>query len=219
MNQRSKIAVITVVTAALITSNFIWKAPQQPQPIETETLSLYIEPIHFDKEYQISRYLKEIDSEPTPKPLPTATPSPSPIPTVTPTPIPYIADLDLFARLIYCEAGGEGDDAMYAVGQVVMNRMSYYDMTLKETIYEHGVFSPVGSGFIDTVKASKEARAIALRLLQGYKYAKVEDSLFFCTVACYNKRGWHYTSSHGSHPTTRVVCTIGTTIFLELTNH
>ena len=33
-------------------------------------------------------------------------------------------DVELFARLIQCEAGGEGDDGMKAVASVVMNRVN-----------------------------------------------------------------------------------------------
>ena len=32
------------------------------------------------------------------------------------------SDRELFARLIQCEAGGEGDDGMRAVASVIMNR-------------------------------------------------------------------------------------------------
>lgn len=34
-----------------------------------------------------------------------------------------MTDLELFARLIQCEAGGEGDNGMKAVASVVMNRV------------------------------------------------------------------------------------------------
>ena len=33
-------------------------------------------------------------------------------------------DRELFARLIQCEAGGEGDNGMRAVASVVMNRVN-----------------------------------------------------------------------------------------------
>ena len=36
---------------------------------------------------------------------------------------PSMTDLELFARLIQCEAGGEGDNGMKAVASVVMNRV------------------------------------------------------------------------------------------------
>lgn len=34
-----------------------------------------------------------------------------------------MTELELFARLIQCEAGGEGDNGMRAVASVVMNRV------------------------------------------------------------------------------------------------
>ena len=45
-------------------------------------------------------------------------------------------DRELFARLIRCEAGGEGDDGMRAVASVVMNR----------TFVPYGEFQRVSDG-------------------------------------------------------------------------
>ena len=60
-----------------------------------------------------------------------------------------MTDLELFARLIKCEAGGEGDDGMKAVACVVMNRVnvSYgeygrYD-SIRQVIYQQGQFDCV----------------------------------------------------------------------------
>ena len=58
-----------------------------------------------------------------------------------------MSDLELFARLIQCEAGGEGDNGMRAVASVVMNRVRIrtgeygrYN-TLSEVIYQTGQFN------------------------------------------------------------------------------
>ena len=47
-----------------------------------------------------------------------------------------MTDLELFARLIQCEAGGEGDNGMKAVASVVMNRVP-------AVIYQDGQFNCV----------------------------------------------------------------------------
>ena len=57
-----------------------------------------------------------------------------------------MSDIDLFAKLIQCEAGGEGDDGMRAVASVVMNRVrttkgeyGRYN-TIRDVIYQQGQF-------------------------------------------------------------------------------
>ena len=58
-----------------------------------------------------------------------------------------MTDLELFARLIQCEAGGEGDNGMKAVASVVMNRVrtsvgeyGRYN-TIPAVIYQDGQFN------------------------------------------------------------------------------
>ena len=59
------------------------------------------------------------------------------------------SNVDLLARLIQCEAGGEGDDGMKAVACVVMNRVevSYGEYgrldTIRDVVYQPGQFSCV----------------------------------------------------------------------------
>ena len=60
-----------------------------------------------------------------------------------------MTELELFARLIQCEAGGEGDDGMRAVASVVMNRVRIakgeygrYN-NLRSVIYQDGQFNCV----------------------------------------------------------------------------
>ena len=56
------------------------------------------------------------------------------------------SDLELLARLIQCEAGGEGDNGMRAVASVVMNRVriDYGEYgrldTIREVIYQRRQF-------------------------------------------------------------------------------
>lgn len=57
------------------------------------------------------------------------------------------SDLELLARLIECEAGGEGDNGMKAVASVVMNRVhvDYGEygrlMTIREVVYQQYQFT------------------------------------------------------------------------------
>lgn len=58
-----------------------------------------------------------------------------------------MTELELFARLIQCEAGGEGDNGMRAVASVVMNRVRTREgeygryNTLTDVIYQTGQFN------------------------------------------------------------------------------
>ena len=58
-----------------------------------------------------------------------------------------MTELELFARLIQCEAGGEGDNGMRAVASVVMNRVrtrvgeyGRYN-TIRDVIFQTGQFN------------------------------------------------------------------------------
>lgn len=56
------------------------------------------------------------------------------------------SDLELLARIIKCEAGGEGDDGMKAVASVVMNRVNvtYGEYgrlhTVRQVVFQPGQF-------------------------------------------------------------------------------
>lgn len=60
-----------------------------------------------------------------------------------------LSDLELFARIIKCEAGGEGENGMKAVASVVMNRVNvtYGEYSrldgIRDVIYQTGQFDCV----------------------------------------------------------------------------
>lgn len=61
-----------------------------------------------------------------------------------------MTDLELLARIIRCEAGGEGEEGMKAVASVVMNRVyvtygeyGRLDNTVRAVIYQPGQFDCV----------------------------------------------------------------------------
>ncbi len=60
------------------------------------------------------------------------------------------SDLEILARIIQCEAGGEGDDGMRAVASVVMNRVDItygeygrLEKTIRAVVYQKGQFDCV----------------------------------------------------------------------------
>ena len=85
-----------------------------------------------------------------------------------------VAEKELLASLIFCEAGNQPYEGQVAVGAVVMNRIksSSYPDTMEEVIYQSGQFSPAMSGWLDRVRAN-----------QGYTEAAMqaaEDALADC---------------------------------------
>ena len=61
-----------------------------------------------------------------------------------------LSERELLARIILCEAGGEGDDGMKAVASVVMNRVHVtygeygrLEPTIRATVFQEGQFDCV----------------------------------------------------------------------------
>lgn len=124
------------------------------------------------------------------------------------------SDIDLLARLLQCEAGGEGDAGMKAVATVVMNRVHA----------EEGEYERVGDGSLRNIvfqpyqfecalednkgqnlynmRPGQEHYDIAEWALQGNRLPGVEDSLwFFNPYSEYCKQ--NFPSGVGSY-TTRI---------------
>ena len=103
------------------------------------------------------------------------------------------SNVDLLARLIQCEAGGEGDDGMKAVACVVMNRVevSYGEYgrldTIRDVVYQPGQFSCVqeviGGSYnpqnIYNMRPTQENYDIADWALAGNRLPIVGDALWF----------------------------------------
>lgn len=116
---------------------------------------------------------------------------------VTPTPpntsgvIKYSAsDVDLLARLITAESGGESHDAMLSVGAVVVNRVqsSQWPNTISGVINQvcdgYYQFSPVLNGMIKK-PASQAAITVASEALKGSDPTK--GALYFYDNTVTNK--------------------------------
>jgi N-acetylmuramoyl-L-alanine amidase len=92
---------------------------------------------------------------------------------------------ELLARLINCEAGGEGDDGMRAVATVVMNRVKSPEFpgNIAGVIYQPGAFDAVYDG---QIKLTPEESCInaARDALNGWD--PVNGALFY----------WNQNKSH-----------------------
>lgn len=59
-----------------------------------------------------------------------------------------LTDHELLARIIYCECGNLGEEAMYAAGSVVLNRVKdpRFENTIKGVIFQTGQYAPTWDG-------------------------------------------------------------------------
>ena len=100
------------------------------------------------------------------------------------------SDVELLARLIQCEAGGEGDNGMRAVASVIMNRVrtpiGEYSRTGKGSIrniaYQRGQFDCVREGEGQNIYNMEPAQVhydIAQWALAGNRLAGLGDALWF----------------------------------------
>ena len=91
--------------------------------------------------------------------------------------MPY-SDRELLARIIQCEAGGEGDNGMKAVATVIMNRVHVSDGeyarvsqggNIRNVIFQErqfdcatdnlfGKYNPQNADIIDTINGDRECR-------------------------------------------------------------
>lgn len=99
-------------------------------------------------------------------------------------------EVDLLARLINAEAGGESYQAQVAVGSVVVNRVQsrIFPNTLTRVIYQvedgHYQFSPVLNGWINK-PASASALKAARQALTGYD--ATNGALYFFVTGTPNR--------------------------------
>ena len=97
-----------------------------------------------------------------------------------------MSELELFARLIQCEAGGEGDNGMRAVASVVMNRVrSGRYGSIMAVIYAPGQFGVVSNGSIGRYLSNPKAscRQAAQEAINGIKSIPC-TACHYCTSGC-----------------------------------
>jgi peptidoglycan hydrolase CwlO-like protein len=102
----------------------------------------------------------------------------------TTTPVQVSAEEEeLFAAIIYCEAGGESYEGQFAVASVVVNRINspLFPNNMTDVIYQKGQFTPAASGrlavALERGLATESCRKAAKEALAGNICG---DWLFFC---------------------------------------
>ena len=102
-----------------------------------------------------------------------------------------VAEKELLASLIFCEAGNQPYEGQVAVGAVVMNRIksSSYPDTMEEVIYQSGQFSPAMSGWLDRVRANQGYTEAAMQAAEDALAGSnpIGDCLYF-SVGGYGTR-------------------------------
>lgn len=115
-------------------------------------------------------------------------------------------ELDLFERLVQCEAGGEDMIGKILVANVVINRVnsSSFPNTVEGVINAKRQFQPVSSGIINNTTASSDTKEAVRRALSGEDYSK--NALYFLSrkYASKSNASWFdnnltKTVEHGSH--------------------
>lgn len=111
-------------------------------------------------------------------------------------------DVDLLARLISSEAGGDTKSGKLAVGSVVMNRLEdgRYGDTLKDVIYADGQFSVVSNGTIEN-EPNEESIDVAKQILKNGARGVPSDVFYFWMPEAVESSNWtkkmHETSLYG----------------------
>ena len=101
-------------------------------------------------------------------------------------------DLDLFERIVYCEAGGEDMVGMILIADVIINRVNSprYPNNVTDVILQKGQFSPVGSGWVYTCTPSAEAKEAVRRAMNGEDYSKGAIGFFNRRLAKKSTATW-----------------------------
>ncbi|MBQ8281227.1 MAG: cell wall hydrolase [Lachnospiraceae bacterium] len=89
------------------------------------------------------------------------------------------SELDLFYRIVQCEAGSEDMIGKILVANVIINRVNSpkFPNTVEGVILSPKQFSPVSSGLIYSTVPSEETKEAVQRALSGEDYS--DDSLYF----------------------------------------
>lgn len=96
--------------------------------------------------------------------------------------------VELLARVIHAEAGNQPYNGKLAVGNVVLNRMEYYEKPLEEVIFKPRQFTSVKSRQFKNPIDSVSYNA-AVEILSGMKILP-EDILYFANEKLSSNRKW-----------------------------
>jgi len=111
-------------------------------------------------------------------------------------------DWDLLSRIIYCEAGNQGDDGMVAVGEVVMNRVNspLFPNTIHDVAYAPNQFASKSRWYDPKWAPSPEAINVAQRVIAGERLWYEPTVIGFKVANDTNPwNGWTWYAHLGAH--------------------
>ena len=108
----------------------------------------------------------------------------------------YGSDLELLAKTINGEAGGEPYQGQLAVGTVIINRLNHpaFPKTIRSVIYQRGQFSCTSRG---NFRVTKRSLQVAKEVLKGKK--NLPKHVVYFNTAKVNPRNGKYYTTIGNH--------------------
>lgn len=94
----------------------------------------------------------------------------------------------LLAKTIYSEAGNQSEFGQLAVGNVVLNRMDFFEQSLKEVIYSPNQFNGVYTRYFRR-PPPEEVYDLAVQVLSGYRPLE-PDIIYFANKRIASNKRW-----------------------------
>jgi len=106
----------------------------------------------------------------------------------------------LLLRIGMCEAGGESVECVANVMRTVLNRVEddYFPDSIYDVLYQRGQFTPVSSGWIDTVQPSEKCYEALEMIKSGWDES--QGALYFesCDGDSWHSRNLEYLYNYGN---------------------
>lgn len=103
-------------------------------------------------------------------------------------------ETDLLLRISMCEAGGESVECVAHVMRTVLNRVEddYFPNSIYDVLYQKGQFTPVSSGWINTVQPSEKCYEALEMIKSGWD--ETQGALYFesCSGSSWHSRNLEY---------------------------
>jgi spore germination cell wall hydrolase CwlJ-like protein len=94
----------------------------------------------------------------------------------------------LLAKTIYSEAGNQSEFGQLAVGNVVLNRMDYFEQPLKKIIYAPNQFNGVYTKYFRRTPP-EDVYNLAVQVLSGYRPLD-PDIMYFANTRIATNKKW-----------------------------
>ncbi len=109
-------------------------------------------------------------------------------------------EIDLLLRIGMCEAGGESVECVAHVMRTVLNRVEddYFPNSIYDVLYQKGQFTPVSSGWINTVQPSEKCHEALEMIKSGWD--ETQGALYFesCSGSSWHSRNLEYLFACGN---------------------